>query len=435
MKIIVAGAGHGGLIAAARLAAAGHDVSVYERKERSTLGHDWEDRFTFDIILKEIGIDKFADDAWRFRGDCAFVSPDYKTHVIINYSDKNRQKIMWRKPLITLLVDNAEKFGVKFCFGEEITNAEISGNKVIGIKTESGTYNADLVIDSAGVFSPLRQSLPETFGIEKMPKRGDVFYAYRAYFDKKDNTKMPDVPFEVYLCHAAEQGLSWCCTNDDSVDILIGRIDPLNDDLINRHINKFKTDHPWIGDNIIHGGKFGIIPVRRPLPIMVADGYATVGDSAFMTTPMNGMGIDLSVQAGILLAQTVIKNNNASVEALWEYNRDYHRLYGASTSKNESLKNSLLNLPGIGVDFLFSNGIVQAADLSGAGNNTGLTTLLGKFIRGMKSPGYFFTVLGGIMNGARLAKAYKKAPENYNRSEVSAWQYNVNNHVLRVNRF
>ena len=33
MNIIVAGAGHGGLVAAARLAKAGYDVTVYEMKQ------------------------------------------------------------------------------------------------------------------------------------------------------------------------------------------------------------------------------------------------------------------------------------------------------------------------------------------------------------------------------------------------------------------
>ncbi|MBR6940121.1 MAG: NAD(P)-binding protein, partial [Clostridia bacterium] len=42
-KIIVAGAGHGGLVAACRLAEAGYDVTVVEKKERNETGHDWHD--------------------------------------------------------------------------------------------------------------------------------------------------------------------------------------------------------------------------------------------------------------------------------------------------------------------------------------------------------------------------------------------------------
>mgnify|MGYP004613186651 FL=1 len=434
MKIIVAGAGHGGLAAAAELAKAGYDVSVYEAKKRNELGHDWEDRFSFDLLLSAVNADKLPDSAWRYRGDCAFVSPDYKTKVVINYTDENRQKIMWRKPLINMLLDNAEKSGVKLNFETEVTAPIIRGGRVAGLKTSEGDIESDLVIDATGVLSPVRTKLPESFGIEKRPKRGDVFYAYRAYFNKTDSN-MPKIPFEVYLCHAREQGLSWCCTNEDSVDILIGRIDPLNEKLVNYHIDNFRKTHPYIGNEILHGGNYGIIPVRRPLALMVADGYAAVGDSAFMTTPMNGMGIDLSLQAGKLLADTVIKNSgDASVETLWKYNRDFLFLYGGETAKNEGLKNALLNLPGEGVDFLFESAVIQASDLSGAGKNTDIGNLLGKFARGMKNPPYFFTVLEGIMQGAFSAKLLKSAPEKYDRDKIIKWQDEVLKHVIKISR-
>ena len=42
-KIIIAGAGHGGLIAGSLLAEKGYDVTVYERHIRDDLGYDWED--------------------------------------------------------------------------------------------------------------------------------------------------------------------------------------------------------------------------------------------------------------------------------------------------------------------------------------------------------------------------------------------------------
>ena len=135
-----------------------------------------------------------------------------------------------------------------------------------------------------------------------------------------------------------------------------------------------------------------------------------------------------------LLAKTVNEKNSADVSALWEYNRSFHLLYGAETAKNEGLKNSLLELEGKGVDFLFESAVIQASDLAGAGRNTSVLALLGKFVRGMKKPKYFFSILGGIMKGSKVFSALRKAPEKYDREAVEKWQQSVLKNVVRVTR-
>ena len=423
-NIIVAGAGHGGIVAAARLAKGGHSVTVYERKQRSELGYDWQDRFTFSLLSRELEVneDALPAEIWEYRGDCAFVSPAKRKNVVIRYDDTNRQKIMWRKPLINLLIDHAEDCGVCFVFGETVLGPEINGKLVTGIRTEHGVFSADLVIDACGVFSPLRTKLPKYFHIENLPKDGDVFYAYRAYY-KKTIDVLPEVPFEVYLRHNGEKGLSWFYTTEDDVDILIGRTEPLTDEHLEETVSVFRTEHPWFGDQITHGGVRGVIPVRRPLTLMVADGYAAVGDSAFMTTPMNGMGIDLSVEAGALLADTVLHaaTDDYTADVLWEYNRDFHMLYGGDTAKNEGLKNALISLPAHGVDFLFEKEVIQSAELSGAGRNTNLTALLGKFTRGMHKPPFFITIVNGLIKGSQAAALYHAPPAKYDLQVVLRW--------------
>ena len=317
----------------------------------------------------------------------------------------------------------AEDNGVRLLFEAEVTAPVVENGRVTGLETAAGRLSADLVIDAAGVFSPVRRGLPEEFGIEKEPRRGDLFYAYRAYYDRLPGYPTPEEPFEVYLYHEGERGLSWFCTNEDSCDVLIGRVDPLTEEKVREQLAIFRRSHPWLGETVLHGGQFGVIPVRRPLTLMVGDGYAAVGDSAFMTTPMNGMGIDLSLLAGLLLADTVIRNRDSdfSAEVLWAYNRDFHRLYGGDAAKNEGLKNALLSLPYQGVDFLFEAEVIQSSDLAGAGKKTKLSALLGKFSRGMKQPKPFFTILGGLMKGAKASKQYKNAPERFDRDAVRAW--------------
>lgn len=426
-NIIIAGAGHAGLVAGAILAENGCSVTVYEKKQENELGHDWEDRFTFSLLADILGISEndLSEDIWRYRGDCAFLSPKQKTTVVIHYDENTRQKVMWRKPLIGLLLSNAKKHGVKFVFGTDIIAPIVENGRVTGIRTAQGDKNGDLVIDCAGIFSPVRSNLPESFRIEKMPRKGDVFYAYRAYFNKLEGYGESIAPFEVYLYHESEQGLSWHCTNENNVDILIGRIEKLTDKKVEEQLEIFRRRRPWTGNEILHGGSYGVIPVRRPLTKMVADGYAAAGDSAFMTTPMNGMGIDLSLQAGRLLAETVLKAKDSSAEALWAYNRDFHRLYGGDATKNEGLKNSLLSMPAEGVDFLFDNAVIQSSDLAGAGKNTKLSALLGKFVRGMKQPEYFFAIIKGLIKASKASKLYKNAPEYYDEARISAWSEKI----------
>lgn len=427
-RILVAGAGHGGLVAGALLAKNGYDVTVIEKKKETELGYDWEDRFSLSLLCEILNCkeEELPADSWRFRGDSVFISPSKRKRVPVHFEEDDRQKIMWRKPLLQLLIQHAKQNGVKFLFETEVYSPLTSGRSVTGLLTENGEMSADLVIDAAGVFSPVRSNLPKYFHIEKMPKYGDVFYAWRAYFNKTSDVS-PEEPFEVFLYHEGERGLSWVCTSRDAVDVLIGRIDKLSQKKIGETVGRYRADHPWLGEEIVSGGKDAVIPVRRPLTLMVADGYAAVGDAAFMTTPMNGMGIDLSLNAGRLLAKTILSAETApfSANALWRYNRDFHKLYGGEAAKNEGLKNSLLKLPSEGVDFLFEKEVIQGADLAGGGKNVQLSALLGKLKRGLSNPTYFFTVVGGLMNGSKVMKLYRSAPDAFDLQKIQRWNKEI----------
>lgn len=427
-SIIIAGAGHAGLVTAAKLAANGFSVIVFENENRENLGHDWEDRFSFELLEKITGksTEDFPDESWRYRGDCAFVSPAKRKRVEIFYKGDARQKIMWRKPLINMLIDNAISNGAEFRFEETVLSPVIENGKVTGIVTDKNTYKADAVIDCLGAFSALRLNLPDEFGIEKEPRHGDVFYSYRAYYKNAEEMN-PEIPFEVYMYHEGEKGLFWCCTNKDTTDILIGRIDKPDDAKINENLDKMKADHPFFTDEIIHGGSRGVIPVRRALTLMVAPGYAAAGDSAFMTMPMNGMGIDLSLNAGLILADVLIKNSGREFTAdiLWEYNKRFHKEFGCVAAKNEGLKNAILSLPAEGVDFLFENDVIQSSDLAGSGRNTSFTSLLGKFGRGMRNPPYFFAIIKGLIKGAAASKLYSKPPETFDMNSIRAWSRKI----------
>lgn len=432
-KIIVVGLGHGGLIAAAKLAESGHEVVIFEKRLPHEIGHEWEDRFDFDLLARIIGKDiaDFPEGSWRYRGDCTFVSPDKRTVIDVHFAKDKRQKIMWRKPLIGLLVDYARSKGVEIRYQTEVSAPVVKDGKVVGVIVEGEKAYADLVVDASGVFSVLRKQLPDDWGIEKEPTRGDVFYANRAYYDRVDGYPTPVVPFEIYLIHEGEQGLSWLCTNEDSVDVLIGRVYPIDEAKVEEQLRIFRASHPWLGEKVRCGGNFAVIPVRRPLTRMVGEGYAAVGDSAFMTTPMNGMGIDLSLRAGEILAES-IGEKGVTIDALWAYNRKYLATVGAAAAKNEGLKNALLNLPLEGVDFLYESGVVEAEDLSGGGKNMTFRRLMRKLIHGMKRPKYFFAIVKGLMKGGKMTKLYANPPQNFDCEAIAEWSRKIEQNVVKV---
>ena len=76
---------------------------------------------------------------------------------------------------------------------------------------------------------------------------------------------------------------------------------------------------------------FGAADNRYPrtpaLAVFVADGYAAVGDSAFMTYAVKGSGIAYSLMAGTLLANAIEQDEDClfNCDTLWEYEKAFFR--------------------------------------------------------------------------------------------------------------
>ena len=73
-KIIVAGLGHGGIAAAAMLADAGYDVTVYEKSAEGTLGYDWTDIFD-PKALKIAKVPMPDEDKYEYKEDMTLFHP------------------------------------------------------------------------------------------------------------------------------------------------------------------------------------------------------------------------------------------------------------------------------------------------------------------------------------------------------------------------
>lgn len=373
-KIIVAGAGHGGIAAAALLSEKGYDVTVYEKNKREDMGYDWTDIFDKKCFAAA-GMD--MPEKFNLKQDMTFFGPAMSIALRQNTDEDKLEIQMERKDLYDHLIAHAEKCGVKFQYETAIEGPVMFGNRVVGIKTDKGDFLAELVIDSAGLNSPVRKNLPSYLGVQKDAEKYERFYVYRAFFNKVE-CEVED-KFKVIMLNENILGICWIASEEEYTDVLIGRFEPFDEAEAERTISVLRQTNPSIGDKIVRGGQFVEIPVRQPLGVMVADGYAAIGDCAFMTVPIIGSGIANSIKSAKILCEAIEKDDNEtfSAVALWEYQKEYYKKIGNGLAPLAAVKLLLTKLEGYELDYIFEKGILNAEDMTIDSDGTSIGAILG----------------------------------------------------------
>jgi len=428
-KIIVAGAGHGGIAAAALLAKAGMDVTVYERAGEGTLGYDWTDIFA-PAAWKAAGIGMPARETYEYKTNMTFYSPCQKIPLTQLIPAAEREIKMERKDIYSHLIAHAGRCGVKFVYQCDIKGPLLAGNRVIGIQTSLGDVYADLVIDAAGVNSSVRTRLPAVCGIEKEPRRLEKLYVYRAFYDCA-SAEEPDAKYKIFLLPDGARGIAWVAAEDGFTDLLIGHFEPFGLDKAECMAEALREKNPRLGREVLRGGQFTEIPVRQPLSVMVCDGYAAIGDSAFMTMPIIGSGIANSLRAAAMLAKTVLADRGGAYSAhtLWPYQIKYYRNIGAGLSQIACIKSLLIGITPEELDYCFEKGILTAQDFAFGSDNTSLAGMLKIKPGDAKSRAQALAKQPGLLKkvarvGAKIGQAallMKAMPKTYRPADINKW--------------
>ena len=423
-KIIVAGAGHGGVTAALNLAKAGYNVTVYEKQNLENMGYDWVD-CVYLPVFENTGYTCPDDSNFSPMADQGYHNPKKNVKIVVEKDYGGRLGYIERKFLIKYIIDAAEKEGVKFVFGAEIVCALYDDKRVTGIRiSKNGKEKdvfADMVIDAAGMHSPVRSTLPGEFGIRRKPHEDESFYTWRGSFRKTREFKATPKN-TIYFFHCGKKGMDWAIDDPDSIDILIGGFGSLTDDDIQKALEDFRKEYP-IEDTPMRGGTKACIPLGRFLSVMVCNNYAAVGDSAFMTEPLSGSGIDISMYCGKILADTIIEaGGDCSVEKLWKYNYRAFTEFGHRQYNNLIVKSFLSVLTADDMDFFFEKRILTAKEIGGGGNTKyTVPDILAK--ASLLSRPWLIPGLLKIGSKALILDNVKKAlPEAYNEAAVANWK-------------
>ncbi len=381
-KIIVAGAGHGGIVAAYYLALEGYDVTVYEKGKKGKLGLKQTDSVHLDGF--ELSGIPVPEDYKVVRTPITFCVPGTDIEPISQVQSDNSYTVeIDRNALYKHLISLAEDAGAKFVYNCEIKEPLILGGRVVGIRTNKGDIYADMVIDACGLYSPLRMNLPDFMNITKLPGENNVLHTYRAYFNRLKTADEPEFKYEVSLIPGEDCGLMWVITQEKTVDVFLGFFKGIDEQKITDCLDVLRKDNPHIGKRLLKGGNIVDIPVRQPLAVMVADGYAAVGDSAFMTIPVKGSGIGYAMRAGKLLADCIASDPDGiyDKETLWEYQSKFFEEIGFGACMLAVVKGLFPMLTMDDLEYALGGKLISSEDFSMFGSEAGL----GKIITSLKA--------------------------------------------------
>lgn len=428
MKIVIIGAGHGGLQAAKELSKNGFEVIVYEKNSPQEVSYDWRDDVEPTVFEK---LKITLPDNSRKTSRTSFVAPFSETPFYMEKEENANEWSIKRNAFVLLLVKLAQESGAEIEFNTPVQKLIVEDNEVKGVIVNNKKIFANLVIDSSGIDSVFRKEIAKIFNITEKIDDNDVFTVYRAFVKTADGEKLPEShKKKVYLKYLGMPGISWCiCEPDGLINILIGRVGEMHEREFKNALLKLKKANPVISDEIVMGGKFGRIPVRYPLTKMVGKGYVTVGDAAFMTIPITGSGISNSLRAGQILAEEIIKNNSVSVETLWKYQVKYYEEIGAEHFFVDYMKRTLLTSDNENIKYIFESGIITEDDLCNFSSGKGLKftpqELMFKLSKCFKKSHFVMSLISALMKGIKAKNLAMKIPEKYDEEKIKLWQMKV----------
>lgn len=427
-KIIVAGAGHGGIVCAAILAEKGYDVTVYEKNKYKDMGYNWTDTFMINS-LDDAGIPRPPEKFYHHSKPLCYTNPSKSVKIRVNKASDPDNSVIERKYLVYYLIKYAVSKGVKFKFDSQIICPVTDSKRMMGLvikrKNKIITVPADLVIDNAGMNSPVRTLLPAKFNILNDFEDDQIFTCYRALYERK-SSESPEDSYTVHFFHMRQPGISWVISEENNFDVLIGRFGTqLSARDIEEAVKDLRKHNPGMGKKIIRGGQTVQIPIRRTIPLMVADGYAAIGDCAGMTIPIIGSGIANSIRAGKYLADAVIRDThmNFTAETLWSYQYEYFRNIGNSFVAVDKIRNLCTMLDADDVDYLLEKELLSEKELSMSDDDSDITALyvLQKIVKALPKLPMLANATKTLAKIGTIKKVLEDMPEKYNADSVSEW--------------
>ena len=291
-------------------------------------------------------------------------------------------------------------------------------------------FYGDVSVDASGFLAVLRRNMPAGSGLQAEVDGHDYCVGYREVREVREEPE-PGV-CRIYLSGTlAPGGYAWVFpAGEGKVNVGLGV------QAVEGHPNPksllYGTFLKWPafeGSRLIEAGGW-FIPTRRPLENMVWNGLILAGDAACQANPLHGGGIGHALLGGSLageVASDALEEGDASLEALWPYNRRYMELVGARNAELDVFRCFLQNLDDDDIEFGMRKKLVSEEDLAavseGRSLEVGVREKLARALRGLTRPGFLKRLARtlDLMKAVRAHYgAYPSSPSGFGAWEKKA---------------
>lgn len=344
--VIVVGAGPTGATVSRVLAQNGLEVMVFDkRKELGEPVRCGEGLGAREVVAQGIDIPKTCISTGIVGAKV--VSPDGSA---ITWKDKETTGwVLERKMFDKWLMEQAVHKGARV---QSYTRAidlvkkdgKISGITVSHADSEPYEVSAPLIVSAEGMESTLARKA----GFRASSTLYDVDTCYQYEMQEYDHENL----IELYFGNdVAPRGYVWIFPKADkkaNVGIGIGahletgtKEGGIKGATPREYLDRFIENHPQLKDASKLQDFGGIISVGAPIDSFVKDNFLVVGTAARQVDPIHGGGIALSMEAGVMAANTILKAHAAkdySESLLKEYEKTWREGPGKKVAKRLLLR-------------------------------------------------------------------------------------------------
>ena len=303
-KVIIVGAGIGGLAAATALARQGAMVTVLEQAEAITeAGAGIQVSPNGFAVLRALGLAQEACDlSTKASGVCLY---DYQRGPVLPLDMAGGQyRLFHRADLIDLLHWAARRAGVRVLLLQKVREV-VPGSEPLVRLASGAELCADLVVGADGLHSVLRQALN---GDEEPFFTGQV--AWRAVIDnpteRRDDVTLHMAPHRHLVTYPLRQGRQLNIVAVQERAAWVGEDWRQQDDpeAVRAAFADFAPDVRALLDRIETVHLWGLFR-HRIAPVWHREGVALLGDALHPTLPFLAQGANMALEDGWVLAEAL----------------------------------------------------------------------------------------------------------------------------------